>query len=173
MVLRFLLPLAIGATLGALLGRTNACVDGSCPLTANPLRGALWGAFLGLLFALNMGCSPKPAAEPAKDADGPSPVHHVSTQAELDALTKENKVVAVDFYATWCPPCRTYGPVFEAVARKRADDAAFAKIDIEKGGALAEAFKVKNIPTTVIIRGGEETNRFLGALSEMELEQAL
>lgn len=50
--MRFLVPVAVGAVLGALLGRFGACADGACPLLATPWRGALYGAALGLLLAL-------------------------------------------------------------------------------------------------------------------------
>lgn len=55
MWIRLLLGLLIGGGAGALLGATNSCVDGTCPLTATPWRGALWGAVLGVGIALSLG----------------------------------------------------------------------------------------------------------------------
>jgi hypothetical protein len=54
MWIRILIGIAIGAGLGALLGATNSCADGACPLTATPWRGAIWGAVLGVGFALSI-----------------------------------------------------------------------------------------------------------------------
>jgi hypothetical protein len=54
MMLRLILGLVIGGGLGALLGSTRSCRDGGCPLTANPWRGAVWGGFMGLAFALTL-----------------------------------------------------------------------------------------------------------------------
>lgn len=54
MWIRLIVGLLIGAGAGALLGATNSCADGACPLTANPWRGALWGAVLGVGFALSI-----------------------------------------------------------------------------------------------------------------------
>ena len=52
MIIRTLIGVAVGAGLGALLGATRSCGDGGCQLTANPWRGAIWGAILGLTFTL-------------------------------------------------------------------------------------------------------------------------
>jgi hypothetical protein len=62
MIWKIILGLAIGAGLGALLGSTRSCETGGCPLTANPWRGAAYGAFVGLLFGLSMAGS-SPAGE--------------------------------------------------------------------------------------------------------------
>jgi hypothetical protein len=61
---KIIVPLLIGAGLGALLGSTRTCASGGCPLTATPWRGALYGAFIGLLFGLSLATAP-----PAKDTD--------------------------------------------------------------------------------------------------------
>ncbi len=55
MWIRIIVGALIGAGVGALLGASNSCADGACPLTANPWRGALWGSALGLAFALSLG----------------------------------------------------------------------------------------------------------------------
>jgi hypothetical protein len=58
---KIIIGVLIGAGLGALLGSTRSCESGACPLTATPWRGALYGAFIGLLFGLSMGTSPSKA----------------------------------------------------------------------------------------------------------------
>ncbi len=52
MILRMVIGVALGAGVGALLGATGSCTGGACPLTANPMRGAIWGGVMGLSMAL-------------------------------------------------------------------------------------------------------------------------
>ena len=76
-------------------------------------------------------------------------------------LTKDNfsdvvssaELVLVDFWASWCGPCRSFGPVFEE-ASERHPDAVFGKVDTEAQRELATAFRVMSIPTLVVIREG-------------------
>ncbi|MDQ4102351.1 MAG: thioredoxin domain-containing protein [Actinomycetota bacterium] len=76
-------------------------------------------------------------------------------------LTKDNfsdvvssaELVLVDFWASWCGPCRSFGPVFEE-ASERHPDAVFGKVDTEAQRELATAFRVMSIPTLAVIREG-------------------
>ncbi len=74
--------------------------------------------------------------------------------------TKTDKLVIIDFNATWCVPCKTLKPVFEAAAKKYAD-VTFISADIEKCPETANAFGVEAVPTVVFMKGGEMTS-FVG-----------
>jgi thioredoxin 1 len=92
-------------------------------------------------------------------------------------LTKENftEVVGgaglalIDFWASWCGPCRAFGPVFEEVS-ERYPDAVFGTVDTEGQRELAAAFRVMSIPTLVIMRDGLILYAKSGALPQQALE---
>ncbi len=95
----------------------------------------------------------------------------------MKELTNENfaaetagGVSVIDFWATWCGPCRMMAPAFEAVAGKLAGQAAFFKVNIDEAPELAERFGVMSIPTLLVLRGGQPVDSSVGARSEAALE---
>jgi thioredoxin 2 len=81
--------------------------------------------------------------------------------------------VLADFWAAWCAPCRTVAPVLEHVAIQRGGRLKVVKVNIDDNPALAARFAVRSIPTLVVLRGGQEIDRIVGALPTAELDRRL
>lgn len=93
----------------------------------------------------------------------------VSDHAKVIILTEQNfaqktkgKVVLVDFWASWCAPCRMMAPVLNDVASELNGNSHVGKVDVEQYQSLAGKFKVRSIPTLILLKDGKEVNRFVG-----------
>ncbi|MEG0855364.1 MAG: thioredoxin [Terrisporobacter sp.] len=84
----------------------------------------------------------------------------------------ENKagIVIVDFFATWCAPCKMLAPVFSALGEEVKDRAEFLKVDIDKSMELAQKFQVSTVPTVIIFKDGKEMDRLVGFIPKVNLK---
>ena len=76
-------------------------------------------------------------------------------EAEFEAVTKQNKLVLVDFFATWCGPCKMLGPVLEELAGDFGDQIEIVKIDVDQDGDLAMRFGIMPVPTMQLYKNGQ------------------
>jgi len=81
--------------------------------------------------------------------------------------------VLVDCWAPWCGPCRMVGPVLEDLARDYAGRLKIAKLNVDESPATASRYGIQSIPSLLLIRGGKEIHRLVGALPRPQIEQAL
>jgi thioredoxin 2 len=89
------------------------------------------------------------------------------------AETTASVPVVVDFWAAWCGPCRMISPVLEDLATSHAGHLKVVKVDVDANPALATRFGAQSIPLLVVLRGGKEVDRVVGALPRVALEQRL
>ncbi len=90
-------------------------------------------------------------------------------EKDFNSLISEEAVV--DFFATWCGPCKMFGPIFENISGKY--DINFVKLDVDKYADIAREYGVMSIPTIIRFKDGKEVKRFVGFMNENELEEFL
>jgi len=88
-------------------------------------------------------------------------------------LINGDKPVLVDFFATWCGPCRYQAPILERVAREVGEDAHILKIDVDRNPAVMERYGIRGVPTLIIFRNGKIVWRASGVKQEAELVELL
>ena len=93
---------------------------------------------------------------------------HDGKEIRLSDLLAKNKLVLIDFWASWCGPCQMVSPVIEQIGEEN-DSIRVGKVNVDEQGELTMQFRVVSIPTLVVMKGGEEVNRIVGAASKSEI----
>jgi thioredoxin 1 len=96
----------------------------------------------------------------------------ILTASNFDEKIAEG-LVLVDFWATWCAPCRIQGPIIEKLALEADGMALISKLDVDDHGSIAGRYQVRNIPTLILYKDGEPVERFVGVQQQHVLMQAI
>lgn len=98
---------------------------------------------------------------------------------DMKTLTAENfeqeilqadKPAIVDFWATWCGPCKMFAPIFHEVAEEMGDKVIFGKVDVDEASDLASQFKVMSIPTIILFKDGKAIKKNMGVINKQTLK---
>ena len=93
----------------------------------------------------------------------------ISSEEFNNLVEYVEEVVVVDFFATWCGPCKMLAPVFQEVANEFEGKVKFYKIDIDESLDIARQFSVSTVPTVIIFRNGEPLERLVGFMPKENL----
>jgi len=93
------------------------------------------------------------------------------TEANFDELSASGKLMFVDFWATWCGPCRMMEPVVEKLAAKYSDKVLFGKVNVDEEMSISSRYQVFSIPTFMIFKNGQPMDAVIGAVGEASLER--
>lgn len=92
---------------------------------------------------------------------------------KLSDIIKSGQLTLVDFFATWCGPCKTMHPVLEQLKEELGDSIRIVKVDVDKNEAIAMQMRIQSVPTLMVFNGGEMKWRQSGAMSVNELKQVI
>lgn len=93
------------------------------------------------------------------------------TNENFESLKNGQKPMVVDFWATWCGPCRMVAPIISELAEKYGDKIVVGKCDVEDCEELAAEFGIRNIPTVLFFKNGEVVDKLVGAVKKQVYEE--
>ena len=93
----------------------------------------------------------------------------IATNTNFDELLQEEKLVIVDFWATWCGPCRMLSPLLDEVEAEMEDKVEGVKVNVDDADEIAMRFRIMSIPTLLFFKNGEMVDRSVGAMPKSAL----
>ena len=97
----------------------------------------------------------------------------ITTQEFQEKVLNSSVPVLVDFFATWCGPCKMMAPVLDEVSQEVGNKAAVYKIDVDQEMALAQQFNIMSVPTMIVFKGGKPVQQFVGMQPKQTITAAL
>lgn len=92
---------------------------------------------------------------------------------EFENIIKENKPTLVDFFATWCGPCKMLSPILEKVEEESNGEYNIVKVDIDESYDLAKKFGIMSVPTMIVFKNGEEVEKLIGLRQKNQIEEII
>jgi thioredoxin 1 len=85
----------------------------------------------------------------------------------------ESGITVVDFFATWCGPCKMLSPVLEGLSNEMEGKVKFIKVDIDQSLELANQFQISSVPTMIVFKNGEKANQLVGFLPKEKIQETI
>ena len=85
------------------------------------------------------------------------------------ALVQDDKLLVVDFFATWCGPCKKLSPTLDEVSEEFGDRVNIVKVDVDESEDLAMTYGIRSVPTVLFFKKGQQVDKFVGALPKSEI----
>ena len=95
------------------------------------------------------------------------------TPSNIDELLASDKPVMIDFWAVWCGPCRMISPIVDELAAEYDGKVVIGKCNVDDQAEIAERMKIRNIPTILFFKGGEQVDKHVGAATKPQLAEKL
>lgn len=95
------------------------------------------------------------------------------TSENFEEVLKQEEVVLVDFFASWCGPCKMLAPVLSQIAEENKGKVKIGKVDVDEQRELAIKFGIESIPTLILFKDGKKTNEMIGLHSKSEIENMI
>ena len=93
----------------------------------------------------------------------------IATNTNFDGLLESEKLVIVDFWATWCGPCRMLSPLLDEVEEEMADKITVVKVNVDDADEIAMRYRIMSIPTLIFFKDGRMVDRSVGAMPKSVL----
>ena len=94
---------------------------------------------------------------------------HEITSTNLNETIKNNDLVFIDFWATWCGPCKKLSPTLDEVSEEFGDRVNIVKVDVDESEDLAMTYGIRSVPTVLFFKNGQQVDKFVGALPKSEI----
>ena len=124
--------------------------------------------FIAGMIILSIYLNNRDKVEISEEEESTMEIMKVTSANFEEEVLNSDKTVLIDFYADWCGPCKAFSPVVESVASEN-EDIKVVKVNVDDAQDLAIKYQVMSIPTTVVIKNGQEVNRAVGMMSKSDL----
>lgn len=92
---------------------------------------------------------------------------------QFNELKGQDKLLVVDFFATWCGPCKKLSPTLDEVGEELGDKVNIVKVDVDESEDLAVEFGIRSVPTVLFFKGGQIVDKFVGAVPKKEIVEKI